>query len=239
MNRQHLISILVLLILCLSDSVGAQNPAEFKDSSSLSPEVVAAVKQLTQAKILEGYPQNDFRAERPLTRYEFVVAIARLWKQTDAFSNEIQKGTTAALLTALYPTDDRWEFNSDDIAIDHPFKDVNPTHWAYAAQATCKDYGLLRYFPDGFYRGKRTVTRAELATFLARLLERKNTPLPLNIEHVRFADVDGDEWYFGAVLIAAGTGLMQGYPDHTFRPKQPVTRGEFAVALAKLLFDKR
>ena len=98
---------------------------------------------------------------------------------------------------------------------------------------------LLKFYPDGYPRSKRVVTRAELATLLARLVQRKIVPLPLNIKHVRFADVDGDEWYFGATLVAAGTGLMRGFPDGTFRPHQTMTRGEFAITLARLLPETR
>ncbi|HZP80678.1 MAG TPA: S-layer homology domain-containing protein [Chthonomonadaceae bacterium] len=61
----------------------------------------------------------------------------------------------------------------------------------------------------------------------------------MNLEHANFRDVAGSEWAFGAVLVAAGSGVMQGYPDRAFRRNQSVTRREFAVTLARLLEGTR
>lgn len=47
-------------------------------------------------------------------------------------------------------------------------------HWAEAAIRTCAEAGLLFGDPDGQFRPDDTVTRAELATVLARLIERRS-----------------------------------------------------------------
>jgi hypothetical protein len=61
----------------------------------------------------------------------------------------------------------------------------------------------------------------------------------LNLDRANFRDVAGSEWAFGAVLVAAGSRIMQGYPDRAFRGHSPVTRCEFAVTLARLLEGTR
>ena len=57
----------------------------------------------------------------------------------------------------------------------------------------------------------------------------------LDLGQASFRDVDGDEWWYGAALVAAGAGVMRGYPDRTFRGKQTVTQKELAVMIARLL----
>jgi hypothetical protein len=57
-----------------------------------------------------------------------------------------------------------------------PFKDVPMTHWAYQAVENLRLKGILRGYPDANFRGKRTITRYELAEALNRVLAM--TPRP-------------------------------------------------------------
>lgn len=45
----------------------------------------------------------------------------------------------------------------------------------------------------------------------------------------KFSDVDDNAWYATAVNYMASTGILNGYPDGTFKPNQPVTEAEYAV----------
>jgi hypothetical protein len=56
-----------------------------------------------------------------------------------------------------------------------PFKDVPADHWAYQAVENLRQRGVLRGYPDGSLRGKRTITRYEAAAALDRAL---NLPQP-------------------------------------------------------------
>ena len=49
-----------------------------------------------------------------------------------------------------------------------------------------------------------------------------------------FSDVPTGEFYSDAVAWAAENGITTGYGDGTFRPDQPVTRGEMATFLLRL-----
>jgi hypothetical protein len=48
-----------------------------------------------------------------------------------------------------------------------------------------------------------------------------------------FADVPFDHWAYSAVEQLAQVGVLEGYPDGTFKGPQPLTRYEFAVAIAR------
>ena len=51
-----------------------------------------------------------------------------------------------------------------------------------------------------------------------------------------FKDVPEDHWAAESVDKLADTGVVQGYPDETFRGDRPVTRYEFAVALERFIY---
>lgn len=77
-------------------------------------------------------------------------------------------------------------------------------------------------YPDGTYRPNGHVTRGQMATFIANALGRGPGDLS-------FSDVTADHPH--AVGISAMRGVASGYPDGTFRPNQPVTRGQMATFL--------
>lgn len=50
-----------------------------------------------------------------------------------------------------------------------------------------------------------------------------------------FKDVPNDHWAKETVDMMAQAGVMNGYPDGTFKGEKPVTRYELSVALAKMV----
>lgn len=54
---------------------------------------------------------------------------------------------------------------------DKPFPDVPKDHWAYEAVETLRQKRILLGYPDGAFRGKRTMTRFELASALDNALK--------------------------------------------------------------------
>jgi hypothetical protein len=53
-----------------------------------------------------------------------------------------------------------------------PFKDLDPHHWAYDAVNDLQQKGILLGYPNGYFQGKRTLTRYEFAVALERLLNK-------------------------------------------------------------------
>lgn len=49
-----------------------------------------------------------------------------------------------------------------------------------------------------------------------------------------FSDVPDTHWAYSSVAEAAGLGLIAGFEDGSFRPDQPVTRGQFVVILWRM-----
>src|SRR5207248_8572546 len=59
-----------------------------------------------------------------------------------------------------------------------PFPDVPPDHWAFPAVESLRVKGIVRGYPDGNFRGKRTITRYELAAGLDSALRNMPTACP-------------------------------------------------------------
>lgn len=57
------------------------------------------------------------------------------------------------------------------------FKDVPLNHWAYPALQQLQSDGIVLGYPDGTFRGKRPITRYELAAITARAIKQVQTLL--------------------------------------------------------------
>ncbi len=99
--------------------------------------------------------------------------------------------------------------------------------WAVGAVNLLSAEGILKGYEDGEFKPDKEITREEFATILMRLLEDRNYTARLN-----FLDNDSiGEWAKTYVGQAANTGIVNGYEDKTFRPKNVVTRAEAAKML--------
>lgn len=78
------------------------------------------------------------------------------------------------------------------------------------------------------------ITRAEVATIFCRLLTTE-ARARLDAESVPFTDVSRENWFYKAVAMMAQAGIIEGYPDGTFRPNASITRGEFVTMATRFL----
>lgn len=79
-------------------------------------------------------------------------------------------------------------------------------------------------YVDGTYKKHRDITRGESIAFLYRYIDPEHTAPATS----PFSDVSTGFTHYEAITWAAQAGVTTGYLDGTFRPKQDVTRGEFA-----------
>jgi hypothetical protein len=94
----------------------------------------------------------------------------------------------------------------------------------------------IRYifgYPDGTVKPDVGITRAEAAQIFHRLLNNanKNDYIPSNL-----TDISVDEWYYQPVAYLESFGIINGYPDGTFRPGASITRAEYAAIASR--FDR-
>ncbi len=92
--------------------------------------------------------------------------------------------------------------------------------------------GIIEGYPDGTVKPESNVTRAEFAAIVARELDIAEGA---GQSTTKFADVPASHWASGLVNIAVGKGIIQGYPDGTFKPDAPVTYAEAYAMLVRML----
>ena len=97
-------------------------------------------------------------------------------------------------------------------------------------------FSYIAGYPDGTVRPEAEISRAEVATIFFRLLSPASRAQFWS-EEANFSDVDDNAWYFNAVATMANAGVLEGYPDGTFRPNSAITRGEFAAISARFLSE--
>ena len=88
---------------------------------------------------------------------------------------------------------------------------------------------FIQGYPDGTFRPEKPITRAEIAAILTRIIGLN----PQTAPNPNFSDVQANHWAFGYVAAVVNAGIMQGYPDHTFRPDQSITRAELATVMVR------
>ncbi|WP_167330849.1 S-layer homology domain-containing protein, partial [Paenibacillus sonchi] len=109
------------------------------------------------------------------------------------------------------------------------FSDVPSGYWAAEAIAGAAETGLMTGYPDGSFKPKQHITRAEMASLAAQLSKRSD------VSGEGFTDVAAGHWALSAILQAQGAGILNGYTDGTFRPGKALTRAEAVTAVNRAL----
>ncbi|MBD3156529.1 hypothetical protein GF369_01750 [Candidatus Peregrinibacteria bacterium] len=87
-----------------------------------------------------------------------------------------------------------------------------------------KGSGIFDGYPDGYFRPYQAINRAETTKVIVRAF---NYPeLPADGTNLGFWDLSPWDWYMGYIRTAKQYGIIQGYPDGSFKPAQTVNRVE-------------
>lgn len=92
--------------------------------------------------------------------------------------------------------------------------------------------GILAGYPDRTYKPCLPIMRDELASALVAGLELQNVP---DFQQQIFNDVPADHWANADIDKAYNRGLMEGYPNCTFKPDKAVSRAEALSTMAKVI----
>ncbi len=107
-----------------------------------------------------------------------------------------------------------------------PFKDVKERDWYSDDVAIAYNVGYINGTSKSTFSPTKEITREEAAVILAR-----NLMMQASVgESTSFTDSrELSSWSRGLVDTAASYKLISGYPDGSFRPHNPITRGETAI----------
>ncbi len=103
-----------------------------------------------------------------------------------------------------------------------PFMDVPISSPFYEYIIDLYEKGVVSGYPDGTFKPEQGINRAEV---LKIILEAFEIPL-VEIGDSPFSDVNTSDWFFKYVKTAYEQGIVNGYPDGTFKPANNVNRVE-------------
>lgn len=114
------------------------------------------------------------------------------------------------------------------IELNRNFDDLKG-HWAKSDIERLAGKLIVEGASDTAFEAERSITRAEWASLLVRSLGLAQAGKS------SFDDVLPEHWYYTSVSAAVEAGIVNGYPDGSFRPDAPVTREELAAMLIRAL----
>ncbi|WP_018924002.1 CocE/NonD family hydrolase [Salsuginibacillus kocurii] len=110
------------------------------------------------------------------------------------------------------------------------FNDVDSSHWAASAITFMQGVGLMSGDPNGNFRPNDEISRVEMASIATRFLElSSSTPYT----HP-FDDATG-HWGERGIQASYEAGIINGYPNGTFRPNNDLNRAEAVSIINEML----
>lgn len=138
-------------------------------------------------------------------------------------SNDISRAEVATIFFRLLTDEAREQYTTTA----GNFTDVKAGMWCNRAIATLTNMGIIKGYTDGSFQPNKSITRAELATIIARFAK-------LDVNTKTFSDING-HWAQKNIELAAGNGWINGYDDGTFRPNNNITRAETFAMINRVL----
>ena len=139
---------------------------------------------------------------------------------------DITRAEVATIFFRLLTDESRNEFWSQT----NDYTDVPADAWYNNAVSTLSNAGVIDGYEDGTFKPDGNITRAEFATIAVRFFEATYDGGDL------FSDIAG-HWAQDYINEAANAGIVDGYPDGTFRPQQYITRAE-AMTMVNRTIDR-
>ncbi len=202
------------------------------------------------------FPEEDREYPGPVSSIRMkmyrrgIQDVEYMWLAEQAgHSAQIQSLLAGALPAVMWdaPTLPTWSnVNADYESIRHQianlilgtlsdFQDVGPEHWAYDEIMACVRAGVVLGYPGNIYLPNNTVTRAQMAVFIARALAGGEEQVPAPAGDPTFSDVDDDFWAYPHIEYCADNNIVQGYGDGSYQPTFVVNRAQMAVFIARAI----
>ncbi|MEO1348112.1 MAG: cistern family PEP-CTERM protein [Cyanobacteria bacterium J06635_15] len=108
------------------------------------------------------------------------------------------------------------------------YTDLSSNYWAYQYIQELTALNIIEGYPDGSFQPDRNITRAELASIIARAFEFAEYRTEID-----FTDVTSDFWADQAITTAYRMGFMDTVGDRLFSPLSNLLRTDVMTILAQ------
>lgn len=127
----------------------------------------------------------------------------------------------------------------DGVAVNNdvtPFDDVPAGQWYSGAVKWAADNGIVGGYGNGKFGPNDPITREQMCAIMEHFItyyEKKTNQTHVKVEDsIQFKDADEISTFFrDSVRMCQQCGLISGYPDGRFAPKDPATRAQVAVVI--------
>lgn len=160
-----------------------------------------AVSWATEKEIFEGYDDNTFRADTPISRVEALKVIL-ISMEFDIYTD-----------------------NGSNLG----FSDVQKGAWYMKYIRTAKSYGIVKGYASGTFKPDNQLSKAEAVTILLNAAKERNGLRISSCNVKPYLDVNVNDWFVNQACYAKYVDLTGD--DYYFNPNTLFTRGEMVKLL--------
>ena len=115
------------------------------------------------------------------------------------------------------------------------FSDVPAGAWYYEYVASAYAKEIVSGMDEGAFGVGTNITRQDVAVIAARIIKRLKGTVPETVEST-LTDIDTvSDYATDSVKLLNGMGIINGYDDGSFMPKNTLTRAEAAAIISRLI----
>ncbi|MBO5369918.1 MAG: S-layer homology domain-containing protein, partial [Clostridia bacterium] len=133
---------------------------------------------------------------------------------------------TLIICTALVPPTNAFSFE-----FTHRVTSDTDEHWAEDSINELNLLGIMNGY-NGYTNPDNIITRGEFTALIARAFDLKPSD---NVQH--FSDIAPHHIFFENINAAHASGIIDGFPDGTFRSDNMITREEIILIISRLTED--
>ncbi|MDX8360499.1 S-layer homology domain-containing protein [Cytobacillus sp. IB215316] len=113
------------------------------------------------------------------------------------------------------------------------YTDVTSDDWFYEYVNVASNLGIVNGKEDGSFAPYEKITRDQLTAMIVRAFE--NTISFEQSDEQSFTDVTNSYWAYEDIEKASSLGIVKGYDDETFKPRDHATRAQAVVMIYRSL----
>lgn len=175
-----------------------------------------SIQYLFERDIVEGYSDTEYGPDRNISRIEFICMLSRTLRSLD--ENHVANANVY-----YYPSYNKKHWSKDEYDyLMRCYQFYTPSDIMSAGY-----FNIANVF-DSDINIDKAITRGEVVALMDIFMDGTS-------ENAYFNDVGYSTRFANSINKAYSSGLIEGYPDGTFRPTSTITRAEMATILGRYI----